>query len=264
MRVCLLVANESSGWFHRSIERLIKKQEDVSVELIVRKQETEKSNQEPSRSPIYQQTYHHLKQQLFIFSGEKFQITSNQFDNNPEVIEVVPEEVGDYRVSLPDNVLKKIDSDCDIIIQNHFGILTGDVLDTTKDGVLSVHWGNIRKYRGSHPGLWQILNDENEMILTVQRLTETLDGGQVVYEHPIDISDLTTPREVKRAAYQESKYLYPEAIQRVRDSDMSPSIVPDDELGRNYRTSMVDTKVKLLLLWRIAMRLIRNKIYYKK
>ncbi|WP_079978689.1 formyltransferase family protein [Halolamina sediminis] len=262
MDICLLVDAESSGWFHSSIERLINQEDDVSVRLIVRKKcvDDDTPREQPYESLIRKYVYHTFKKKVFSNSAEKSPVTPDQFDNKPELVEVEPKKVGKYRLEIPCDVLDKINSECDIIIQNHFGILTGDILDATEQGVLSVHWGNIRKYRGSYPGLWQILHDEKEITLTVQRLTEKLDGGELVYERRVDISDLITPREVKEAAYEESKHLYPKAISRIRDPSISPQTIPESELGENYRTSRVDIKIKIALVWKMVARYLRARV----
>lgn len=42
-------------------------------------------------------------------------------------------------MALSDKVIGRIAAECDIVIQSQFGILTGDMLNLTEHGVLTVH-----------------------------------------------------------------------------------------------------------------------------
>lgn len=60
------------------------------------------------------------------------------------------------------------------------GIYTGPILTLPRCGLVSIHHGDNRRYRGGPPGFWEAMNGENELGFIVQRLTATLDGGEVL------------------------------------------------------------------------------------
>ena len=60
------------------------------------------------------------------------------------------------------------------------GILKGDILHVARDGVVSLHYGDNRAYRGGPPGFWEVRRNEPEVGFIVQRLTEELDNGEVL------------------------------------------------------------------------------------
>ena len=68
----------------------------------------------------------------------------------------------------------------DVLIRLGFRILRGPILDAARHGTWSFHHGDNRVYRGGPPGVWEVLEDRTESGVTLQRLTEELDGGQVL------------------------------------------------------------------------------------
>lgn len=68
----------------------------------------------------------------------------------------------------------------DLLIRIGFRILRGPILDAARHGTWSFHHGDNRRYRGGPPGVWEVLEDQSESGVTLQRLTEDLDGGEVL------------------------------------------------------------------------------------
>lgn len=69
----------------------------------------------------------------------------------------------------------------DIIVVIAYGqILPRAILDLPKYGCLNVHTSLLPKYRGAAPIQWAILNDEKETGVTIMRMDEGLDTGDIV------------------------------------------------------------------------------------
>ena len=78
-------------------------------------------------------------------------------------------------------------SDCqfaasDYVFGLNFGfrIVRGGILGMFKGGLLGFHHGDPDNYRGSAPGFFEIHNGEPFVGLIIQRLSEELDGGEVL------------------------------------------------------------------------------------
>jgi len=125
---------------------------------------------------------------------------------DPETMAVEPEPAPDFGNVLPDNAVETI-RDADVAVRFGFGILKGDALDAPDYGVLSFHHGDIRSYRGRPPGFWEYMHDERTASVMVQRLTETLDGGDIVAYESVDIDDATTWDEIATRLFAASKPL---------------------------------------------------------
>jgi len=54
--------------------------------------------------------------------------------------------------------------------------------------VLNVHCGKLPKYRGMMPTFWALHNGEREITITVHRMAEQVDGGDVLAEYPVPIT----------------------------------------------------------------------------
>jgi hypothetical protein len=80
------------------------------------------------------------------------------------------------------------EQDLDQIRQEHFdlllrcgqGILRGGILSSARLGVVSFHHGDNRVIRGGPPGFWEVYYRQPRTGFIVQRLTEELDGGDVL------------------------------------------------------------------------------------
>jgi len=69
----------------------------------------------------------------------------------------------------------------DILVRLGFRILTGPILNMAKFGVWSYHHADNKVNRGGPAGLWEVINREATTGITLQILSESLDGGRVLY-----------------------------------------------------------------------------------
>ena len=77
--------------------------------------------------------------------------------------------------------LRKIQTEgFDLLIRGGSGILRGEILRGARLGILSFHHGDNRVNRGGPAGFWEVYRGEAMTGFVVQRLTEELDGGDIV------------------------------------------------------------------------------------
>jgi hypothetical protein len=92
------------------------------------------------------------------------------------------------------HTFKKVDinkiSSCkfDVLIRCGKGILSGDILNTAKFGILSFHHGDNREIRGLPAGFWEVFLSRPSTGFVVQQLTESLDGGNIILRGNIPTS----------------------------------------------------------------------------
>ena len=85
-------------------------------------------------------------------------------------------------------VLKKFDTDLFIVVS--FGqILSKAVLSLPKLYCLNIHASLLPKYRGAAPINWAIANGEKETGVTIMRMNEKMDEGDVVIKGILPIAD---------------------------------------------------------------------------
>ena len=68
-----------------------------------------------------------------------------------------------------------------MIINGSEKILKGEILNTTRLGIISIHHGDNRKYRGGPGGFWEVYNSELKSGYIIQKLNEKLDAGNVLF-----------------------------------------------------------------------------------
>ncbi len=68
----------------------------------------------------------------------------------------------------------------DVLIRCGGGILRGDILSSSRLGVVSFHHADNRINRGVPAGFWEVYNRQSTTGFTLQRLSEELDGGEVL------------------------------------------------------------------------------------
>lgn len=84
-----------------------------------------------------------------------------------------------YRYSKKD-IQKVKNEKFDILVRGGSGILKGDILKACRFGIISFHHGDNEFYRGGPPGFWEVLHRSQNTGFIIQKLNDTLDGGQVI------------------------------------------------------------------------------------
>ena len=71
--------------------------------------------------------------------------------------------------------------DLDVTFRFGFRIIRGDILSTARYGIWSFHHDDNRHYRGGPPLFWEIFEGNPVSGAILQILTDSLDGGRVLY-----------------------------------------------------------------------------------
>jgi hypothetical protein len=88
--------------------------------------------------------------------------------------------------------------DLDVALRFGFRILRGDVLRLPRHGVWSYHHGDNRRYRGGPPGFWEVMEGYPVTGCVLQRLSEELDGGEVLCRYQGSTDRLSVVRNRNR------------------------------------------------------------------
>lgn len=70
----------------------------------------------------------------------------------------------------------------DVLLRFGFNIIRGEILQLPRYGVWSFHHGDETRYRGGPPVFWEIMHGDGVTGAILQRLTDKLDGGRVLYK----------------------------------------------------------------------------------
>ncbi|MEX0700418.1 MAG: hypothetical protein WD651_12585 [Acidimicrobiia bacterium] len=106
---------------------------------------------------------------------------ASELSGTPE-IHCGTERVGRYAERFsPDDIAAVASCNLDFILRFGFGVIKGEILTTPRWGVWSFHHGDERSYRGRPPGFWELVAGEKVVGSILQRLTERLDAGVILY-----------------------------------------------------------------------------------
>jgi hypothetical protein len=123
---------------------------------------------------------------LRLIDRKIFKTKSNPFQT---VLLPVKQEIIINTIPIQKEFSDWLDKDCldqinnlqpDLILRFGFRILRGDILKMPRLGVWSLHHGDNKVNRGGPPGFWEVVNQEIISGVTLQKITEDLDGGAVI------------------------------------------------------------------------------------
>ncbi|THE65008.1 methionyl-tRNA formyltransferase [Salinadaptatus halalkaliphilus] len=134
---------------------------------------------------------------------------------------------------LPDTVVATVADRCDVVVRFGFGLVRGEILTAPEYGVLSFHPADIRRYRGMGPPV--IFHDGRPRASsTLQRLDESIDGGEIVADDEVCLEDCATLWDVFDRLATLQIRLLTDGVLALRDPAFEPTTVPDEQLGEFY------------------------------
>lgn len=143
--------------------------------------------------------------------------------DNADRVYCDPVPRSDFGQELPESVVNDYCPDLDFLVRFGFGIIRGSVLDAPEYGVFSYHHGDLREYRGRPAGFWEFMQDADTIGVTLQQLTDELDGGGVIQIKEFEINHGATYQDVLRTAYLGSVNMLSEAVASIHTNEFSPA-----------------------------------------
>jgi len=127
--------------------------------------------------------------------------------------------------SYPESELEKIRAaGFDVIVRCGGGILKGPVLQLCRFGVLSYHHADNDINRGGPAGFWEVFHKQASTGFIIQRLTEELDGGDVLLKGSVATSPLYLLNQIK--LYSKSAVFMHLLLERAGREDRLPPVQP--------------------------------------
>jgi hypothetical protein len=229
LRVCLLAEESMAAWQRAALRRAVE-ETNATVERVIVNTSPGRTRSEQFRRAVELREWTVVTALLGLerrVAGEVPETRAYPLDEIPlldgvERVECVPTVVDGWKYELPRDVVTEAAESADVAVLFGFGFITGAVLHAFDHGVLSFHHGDLREYRGQPMGFWEYLNGEDEAGITLQRLTETLDGGEVICLNRIDISEQQRWKGVRSRLFAASEDVLAEGIRRIQDESFTP------------------------------------------
>jgi folate-dependent phosphoribosylglycinamide formyltransferase PurN len=161
-------------------------------------------------------------------------------------------------------IVKEIQSyDVDIILRFGFRILRGEILNSAKFGILSLHHGDVETYRGGPPAFWEVFHNYPVTGVSLQVLTENLDAGKIIERCFLNTYPFSFYRNQHRV-YWAGEKMFKEQLSKIADvgpiayfQTIKPLII-NPSLEKNFFKSPKNIQSLYILIWYLW-----NNIYRK-
>ena len=111
----------------------------------------------------------------------------------------------------------------DLFVVAAYGqILPKSVLDIPRQGAINVHASLLPKYRGAAPVAWAILKGEASTGVTIMKIDEGMDTGDILLQRDIPISEEETAETLHGKLASLGSQLLLEALAKIKKGEISP------------------------------------------
>ena len=133
------------------------------------------------KTPLWDKYERFIKQHYTVDCDRQISLSDELINVN--MIYCRTTKKGKYSQYFAKSDIDKIKSyNLDMILRLGFNIIRGKILEIPTYGVWSFHHGDYLKYRGGPPGFWEIYNKDPWSGAILQKLTNKLDDGIVLYQ----------------------------------------------------------------------------------
>jgi methionyl-tRNA formyltransferase len=123
-----------------------------------------------------------------------------------------------------------------IVIVAYGKILPKEILDIPKFGAINVHASVLPKYRGAAPVQWALLNGEKFTGVTVMKVVEALDAGDIILQETLPIYDSDNTYTLTEKLFKLGAQLLIRAVSQIRSG--KASYVKQDEKTVTYAPTL--------------------------
>ena len=121
-----------------------------------------------------------------------------------------------------------------IIVSTFNQIITKEIIQIPKYGVINIHPSLLPQYRGTTPTVWVLLNGEEETGVSTHFIVdETIDSGRIILQSRLNIMPADTDGTLRFRLAELSKMTLSGAINLVLTADPT-SFSPQDESRATY------------------------------
>lgn len=146
----------------------------------------------------------------------------------------------------------------DLFIVVAFGqILPEDILKIPKFYALNLHASLLPRYRGAAPVNWAIINGEKKTGVTIIKMNEYMDRGDIILQKEVEIENSDTALSLGRRLSGEGAELVIEAVDLIEQKKDSVCFVPQREEKATYAPKL-DKKDGLIDWGKTALEIDRH------
>ena len=157
------------------------------------------------------------------------------------------------------DLIKKSEPDL-IVVASFSQIISKEIIEIPKLGIVNLHPSLLPKYRGPYPDQGVLLNNEKETGITIHYLTEKLDSGNIILQKRFDLCSDENYSALKKRISELSEEMITEVIELFRNGSKPKGTVQkeseatyfpkpkteDGYIENDMDIELIKTKVKAL------------------
>jgi len=117
---------------------------------------------------------------------------------------------------------------------NYTGIITQDVIDLFRLGILNMHAGDLPRYKGNAVVAWAIINYEKKIVNCIHKMEGSeLDSGDIIVKETLNINVDTKISEIFNWLYSSAPNLFIESISKLKND---PNYIMIDKNNNNSKS----------------------------
>lgn len=156
-------------------------------------------------------------------------------------------EVTDLKNDNKNTVLKIIgDTQPKFIIVADFSfIIPEEIINNDVAQLLNLHFSLLPKYRGASPVQFAILNGDKQTGITIQKIHQKMDRGDIICQIPLDIELADTSETLYKKMFSIAADKLPEVLVKYNLGTLAASV--QDETHATYTSSKTNPKTTQIL-----------------
>ena len=141
------------------------------------------------------------------------------------------------------NFLKKLSYDV-LVVAAYGIILPKEVLEVTKFGALNIHASLLPRWRGAAPIQRAILAGDKKTGITIMKMNEKLDAGDIILQKEIEIKNNNTSQEIHDKLAEIGGRLIIETLKKI-EKNTQLKFTPQDETKVTYAKKIKTNETKI-------------------
>ena len=113
-------------------------------------------------------------------------------------------------------------------------LINSDIFKIPKYGSLNTHPSLLPKFKGTDVHRWQILENTTESGITIHKINELFDSGEIISQKKIKILPNTTPQKLVEEVSKISGDVALKAIQKIKSGNLQSKIKNFDSENKYY------------------------------
>ncbi len=127
------------------------------------------------------------------------------------------------------------ENNIDVLLNVHsLQVICPEVIDATRVGAFNLHPGPLPQYAGMNAPSWAVYHQNTQHAVTLHRITDTIDAGEIIYEAAFPISDQDTGLTVSTKCIQLGLSLVEQFLEDLEQTPVNLPGRPQDLAERHY------------------------------